>query len=342
MAVFRSSPETFTVHEVPAYEPSGDGAHAYVFVEKRGLTTPDAIRLLAEAVGVNPRDVGYAGMKDKHAVTRQWLSFPETAQTALAALDGAVLAARGLGIVSLSRHNNKLRIGHVRKNVFEVTLEQVDDGEAETLSRTYQRLAQEGVPNRYGQQRFGVTDNVAEGLALLRRQKRQPDRRKRTFLMSAVQSAVFNHVLDERVAQKLLTQVLAGDVLQKRPTGGLFTSTDAPTDQARLDAGELVITGPLPGVKAPRPSAGSPAEALESAAMAAVGLTEELVQANARDLPGARRPLVMNVESLAPPAFRDGRMVLNFALPAGAYATVVVEALLGRRGDPDLPEGPPT
>lgn len=325
MARFDSSPTTFCVQEVPAYEPSGSGTHVYVFVQKVGLTTPEAIRALCAAVGVDPRDVGYAGMKDKHATTSQWLSFPESAEAKLATVN-----LENLRVLKQSRHGNKLRVGHVRKNLFEVTLTDVTAQEQTVLSERFGVLTQQGVPNRYGQQRFGRGDNVATGLAILAGTHRERDRRKRTLLVSAVQSAVFNRVLAWRQEQGSLRQVLAGDVLQKTETGGLFTCTDEATDQKRLLAGELVTTGPLPGVKAPRPTEGSPAALLEQEAMAAVGLTPALVAANARDLPGARRPLLMAVEAAKPPEARGDQLHLAFGLPSGAYATVVIEALLGQ------------
>jgi len=330
MAIFRSTPETFRVEEVPAYDPSGEGTHIFAFVEKRGLTTPEAIRILCQAVGVDSRDVGYGGMKDKNATTSQWLSFPEAAAEKLSELH-----LPDVRILKQIRHGNKLRIGHVRKNLFEVRLTEVTDSQKDRLIGAFERIVAEGVPNRYGQQRFGYGDNVAEGLAILEGKRRMNDRRKRTLLISSVQSAVFNQVLAWRVEQGSVLQVLEGDVLQKALTGGLFTSTDHGLDQTRLEEGELVTTGPLPGAKAPRPTAESPAAELEGRAMQAIGLTEELVEKNARDLPGARRPLLMKVESLRPPESAGDILVLSFSLPSGAYATVVIDALLGSMAEAD-------
>lgn len=323
MAVFRSTPDTFRVEEVPAYDPSGVGTHIFVFVEKRGLTTPEAIRILSQAVGVDTRDVGYGGMKDKNATTSQWLSFPEAAAPKLSELQ-----LPDVRILKQVRHGNKLRIGHVRKNLFEVVLNEVTDFQRDRLVSGFERIVADGVPNRYGQQRFGYGDNVTEGLAILEGTKRMNDRRKRTLLISSVQSAVFNQVLAWRVEQGSVLNVVEGDVLQKALTGGLFTSTDHRLDQTRLASGELVTTGPLPGAKAPAPAAGSPAAELEGRAMQEIGLTDALVAKNARDLPGARRPLLMKVESLRAPQSAGDTLLLSFSLPSGAYATVVIDALL--------------
>lgn len=328
MARFWSTPETFRVEEVPAYLPCGEGSHVYVWIEKIGLTTAEAIRRLAQAVEVAPHDVGYAGMKDKHATTWQWLSFPETAAAALERVD-----VPGIRVLERKRHTNKLRVGHVRQNRFEVTLTEVTDAEAPALRERFASMLRDGVPNRYGQQRFGRGDNVSLGLSVLAGKLRERDRRKRTLLISAVQSAVFNLVLERRLEAGTLRRVLQGDVLQKSATGGIFTSTEPNVDQARLEAGELHTTGPMPGGKAPRPAPGSEAEALEDAASAEVGLSRTLIEANARDLPGTRRPLLMPVEQTAPPAHAQGTLTLSFALPAGAYATVVASALTSDMND---------
>ena len=324
MAKFVSSPQTFRVHEVPAYEPSGTGSHVYVWIEKQGMTTAEAIRGLAGAVGVDTRDVGYGGMKDKHATTWQWLSFPESAAAGL-----PNLALDGVRVLKHSRHANKLRVGHVNANHFDVTLTEVAPTEAPALIGRFEQMLSSGIPNRYGQQRFGFGNNVTQGLAILTGKFRERDRRKRTLLISAVQSAVFNRVLAQRAEAGTLRRVLPGDVLQKTATGGVFTSIDADTDQARLDSNELHTTGPLPGLKAPQPAPGSVAEQLEQAACVEVGLTAEILQNNVRDLPGTRRPLILPIAGTAPAELIDDRLTFHFSLPAGAYATVVVEALLG-------------
>src|SRR6187551_2105172 len=114
---FTPSPERFIVEEIPAYPPSGEGDHTFLWIEKRGLTTFDAISAVALALGVSPRDVGYAGMKDRHATTRQWLSVPkgdpEVAQT---------IRRPELTVLAAVRHPHKLRMGHLRANRFEVVL----------------------------------------------------------------------------------------------------------------------------------------------------------------------------------------------------------------------------
>jgi tRNA pseudouridine13 synthase len=336
MARFVPSPETFIVEEIPAYSPAGEGEHAYVWIEKRNLTTLEAVGRLARVLGVDGRAVGYAGMKDRHATTRQWLSLlgVDTARAESVAVDGVrVLAA--------SRHKNKLRVGHLHGNRFEVVLVDLAEGEGDVLTARLRALACEGVPNRYGHQRFGSAgDNLARGLAVLRGTRREPDGRRRKLLLSAVQSAVFNRVLELRAAEGGLLRVRAGDILQKLESGGQFVCADVATDQARVDVGEIVPTGPLPGSHVRSPALGSPARELEERALADLGVgPSELAQVG-RALPGARRPVVVKVTlGDAPVTAMPGGLRLRFSLPAGSYATVVLEALgvqTDRHGEPVL------
>jgi tRNA pseudouridine13 synthase len=157
----RASPEDFRVDEVPAYLPSGSGPHLYLKVEKRGRTTRDVLRALARALSVPERDAGYAGLKDRDAVTTQWLSFPVARDP-----DPAALAGPGLSVLAFSRHQNKLRPGHVRANRFEVV---VRGGDLERARACATALSERGLPAFFGPQRFGAGgQNSSTGRALLR------------------------------------------------------------------------------------------------------------------------------------------------------------------------------
>ncbi|HVX96929.1 MAG TPA: tRNA pseudouridine(13) synthase TruD [Polyangia bacterium] len=338
MLKFVSSPATFVVEEIAAYEPSGEGEHTFLWVEKRGLTTHDAVKRLARALDADARDVGYAGLKDRNAVTRQWLSVPRVdPERALA------LREPDLIVLVAKRHGNKLRTGHLRGNRFEVVVTLTDgEAEAQAVSARLAALAAGGVPNRFGEQRFGAAgDNAAAGLAILRGERRERDHRLRKLLLSAAQSAVFNRALELRAAAPGgLRTVLTGDVLQKIASGGLFITEDVAVDQPRVDAGELAITGPMPGGREKEPPPGSAARALEDEALAGVGATREDFERAGRDLPGARRPYLVPL-TLGAPAVQPEQpgetsvspaevtVRLRFGLPSGSYATVVVAALSG-------------
>jgi tRNA pseudouridine13 synthase len=325
---FCPSPDTFEVEEVPAYLPSGSGEHTFAWIEKRSLTTFDAVNGIARRLDVNPREIGYAGMKDRHATTRQWLSIPRVPpEMVLAAGDESLKVLRAV------RHGNKLRVGHLRGNRFEVVIaELLDENDGPRLLERLSELALRGLPNRYGDQRFGVkADNASRGIALLRAETRERDHRRRRLMLSAAQSAVFNETLAIREAAGLLRRVVTGDVLQKTDSGGVFVTTDPETDQRRLDAGELVVTGPLPGGWAREPPAETEARAIEDQALATVGATRAEFASVGRDLPGTRRPFLVPValdDPAAVPVAGDARAIrLRFQLPAGTYATVLVEAL---------------
>ena len=327
MLTFTSSPETFTVEEIPAYAPSGEGTHLFLWIEKRGLTTFDAIARIARALGLAPRDVGYAGLKDRHALTRQWLSLPGiTAERALEIADA------DLKVLQAVPHPHKLRLGHLRGNRFEVTLTgDATEGDRAALRQRFETLAVTGVPNRFGAQRFGAGgDNAAVGLALLRGERRERDKRRRRLLLSALQSAVFNRALELRAASGELAQERGGDVLQKTDSGGLFVTTDPAVDQPRVDRGEIIPTGPLPGGREIEPPPDTPARAIDDEAIAAVGATREDFSRAGRELPGARRAVLLRAgdPTLDLPADPEAPVRFRFSLPAGGYATVFVDALL--------------
>ena len=336
MARFVSSPETFIVEEIPAYLPAGEGEHTYLWIEKKSLTTLEAVGKLAQVLGLQARDIGYAGMKDRRATTRQWLSLsgvdPARAQEA---------AVEGVRILATGRHRNKLRVGHLHGNRFEILLTEVAAGEGAKISGALADLAAKGVPNRYGHQRFGSAgDNVEVGLAVLRGTRREPDNRRRKLLLSAVQSAVFNRVLDLRAQEGGLLVLRSGDILEKVASGGQFSSTDIAADQARVDSGEVVPTAPLPGGRVRTPEPGSAARALEDRALAELGIGAEELGQVGRSLPGTRRPVVVKVTLVQPAVTEEaGGLRLRFSLPPGSYATVVLESLgveQGRQGEPML------
>jgi tRNA pseudouridine13 synthase len=316
------------VFELPAYEPSGQGDHVFVEIEKRDLSTPEAIRRLARALGVRESDVGAAGMKDRQAVTRQRLSLPRpvTPEAALA------VNVEGLHVLSATRHEHKLRTGHLAGNRFVLTIRGVAE-DAEARARAIlERLARPpGAPAFYGEQRFGARgDNAARGRALVRGERPTPpprDGREKRLLVSAFQSELFNRWLEARIADGLYARVLAGDILEKSDTGGRFETTDLAIDQARLDRGEVAPTGPMFGHAMRSPAAGSEAGSREEAILAAEGLSLPDFARVAKLAEGTRRAAGVPVID---PRVRgiEGALLIEFALPPGAYATVVADEVM--------------
>jgi tRNA pseudouridine13 synthase len=335
----RQSPEDFRVEEIPAYEPEDRGDHLFVEIEKREITTFDAVQALARAVGVSPRDLGYAGLKDRHAVTRQTVSLPPP--VAPEALEGLELP--GLTVLRVRRHPHKLRTGHLRGNRFVLRLRQVEGGAEAAAGRARAVLGQlarpPGSPNWFGAQRFGAAgDNAAAGRALVRGERPPggPVRgRKKRLLISAYQSSMFNEVLRQRIDDRLFDRVLAGDILQKRASGGLFASDQPAVDQARLEAGEVVPTGPMFGHRMKSPPEGSEARAREDVVLA----VEELALADfaraGKLAQGTRRPLAVDLGETVVAVVDSEAIELRFELPAGAYATAVLREVI--KGPDEFP-----
>lgn len=327
--VLKRTPEDFVVDELPAYEPSGSGDHVYVHFKKRGLNTDDVVRAIARAVSVDMRECGVAGLKDKVAVTTQWISVlgrdPELPDRIRA------LTIDGVEILDVKRHGNKLRTGHLRGNRFEIVVRDVPAHAVEGALAAFARIAHEGVPNAFGAQRFGKHGDTAErARAWLTGKERAPgDPRLRRLHFSALQAAIFNAVLDERVRDGTWTVPLDGDLLKKEDTGGLFVCADVQADRERAARGEVCPTGPIVGDRMRQPER----EALALEQRIAAPFIEGIDLRRARSLgEGTRRALRLRVtETLAElmnsegeTAEQPGALRVRFVLPKGAYATTVL------------------
>jgi len=319
-ATFKSVPEDFVVEELPAYEPSGAGEHVYVRFEKRGLNTHDAVARLARALGVHARDAGVAGQKDRQAVTTQTVSFFGTTPEAVLAL----APIDGVRVLSAARHGNKLKPGHLRGNRFRIRLRDVSAIELQKVEPAFAAIARDGVPNAFGAQRFGRgKDNAERALAFLRGEERPPrDKRQRAFLFSALQSKVFNRVLERRVQDGTWCRALEGDLLKKHDSGGLFVCTDVQTDAARAERGEVSPTGPMFGLEMREPEGA--VRALEHEVLHEV--VGDLDLAATRGLgDGTRRVLRLWVESVVVRTReQEESCEVEFVLPKGAFATTVL------------------
>jgi tRNA pseudouridine13 synthase len=320
--VLRAQPEDFVVDEIPAYPPSGAGDHVFARIEKRGINTAQAVQRISRMLGVSERDVGVAGMKDRHAVTRQWISLPPpvTPEQVLA------LAVEDVTILEAARHAHKLRTGHVRANRFVLRVRDVAPDAAERARAILDVLAKPpGAPNWYGEQRFGKAgDNAAKGKDIVLGGKPPRDKKLARLFVSALQSELFNAWLVARIADGLYARVLAGDVLHKLG-GGMFTCEDAATDEARLHAGELVVTGPMFGDRM-RAAAGD-AGAREDAVLAAAGLARDSFASVRAIAEGTRRDATIQVGEPSVAAV-DGTLEVAFTLPGGAYATAVMREVM--------------
>ena len=326
----KTNPEDFEVEEIPAYEPSGQGEFLYLWIEKRDMGAEYFQRQIAKRLDIPVGEIGTAGLKDRRAVTRQWVSIPGDVEARLPALEG-----EGIKVLRVSRHSNKLRSGHLHGNRFRILLREVmaplPDGRG-SYESLIERIRQHGLPNYYGPQRFGRdSETLHLGLAMLRGEKNVRNPFLKKLALSAAQSALFNHILAQRFRDGLLRRVLPGDVMCKIPFGGMFVAADVEAEQERFDAREIVTASPIFGRKTF--AAKDEAAQREQAALSAFGLTESSFNGFGKLLQGTRRHDLVYLADLAADVEADG-LRLSFTLPAGSYATVLLREIM--KGDGPL------
>ncbi|MEM9190075.1 MAG: tRNA pseudouridine(13) synthase TruD [Myxococcota bacterium] len=323
--------QDFQVDEVPAYGPEGHGEHVFVRFEKTDQTTAHATRVIADALGTDPRATGVAGMKDRRAITRQWASFfagPHAADVAQKALD---LTLPGLRILEADLHRHKLRTGHLHGNRFRV---RVRGGGADTgqVRDALQVLGERGTPNYFGTQRFG-RNNLERAKAWLVHGGRAPRKRfEKKLLASVLQSHTFNETCAERIRCDRFDRPVEGDVFVKHDTGGLFQTEDGDDALQRVRSFAISPTGPMWGPKMRRTDRA--AAELERTVADAHGLTEEVMARLGRHGAGTRRVLRVRPGDVEVTE-TEGEPVFQFDLPKGAYATVFLGELF------DFDDSPP-
>lgn len=329
-AVTRTTPEDFRVAEIDGFDASGAGEHLLLTVEKRDLTTPQAARAIAAWAGTGEDAVGYAGLKDRHAVTVQRFTVqlpgradPDTA--ALAPQPHEAERGATLRVLAAARHARKLPRGALAGNRFALVLREVA-GDPAAIDARLRAIATRGVPNRFGEQRFGREgDNVAKALAMFA--GRRVRREERAMLLSAARSELFNRVLDARIAHGSWDTALDGEVWIMDGSRSVFGPE--PFDDAlaaRLAAFDIHPSAPLWGEGELR-SEGD-ARARELAALegdTAQRLRTGLERARLRQ---ERRATRMRVAGLQwTHDSNAATLFLEFSLPPGSYATTVLSEL---------------
>lgn len=320
----RGQAADFEVEECLSFEPAGTGEHALLRIRKRGENTRWVARQLARLAGVGEREVGYAGLKDRHAVTTQWFTVglagkPEP--------DWRALASESLEILQVTRHHRKLRPGAIMENRFRIRVTEVS-GDREALVERLRQVATRGAPNYFGEQRFGRdNDNVDQARALFAGGLRVRDRKLRGLYLSAARSWLFNAVLAARVAARSWDQALPGDVMGLDGRRAVFAVT-APDDtlRTRLAALEIHPTGPLWGRGATM-TQGEPKRLEQQVAAVHGELAAGLIQAG---LEQERRALRIRVRELQW-TLGSAALELRFALPSGSFATAVIREVVDYR-----------
>ena len=349
-AYFSKNSDDFVVREIPLYAFSGQGEHLIVEICKKDMTTQEALHALSEVSGVKMRDFGYAGLKDKQGMTTQFISMPRKFEAAL-----ANFSHDKMKILSLSAHDNKLRIGHLKSNSFFVRLKKVMPSEAAKLEQAVRNIDEAGYANYFGYQRFGkYGDNAQSGLELLKtgtvNGKKSKNVKLNDFLISAYQSDLFNRWLSKRVeisrfaqdfslgelaqiypyldnailknlkSQKRFFKLMEGEVLGHYPHGKCFLCEDLDAEGARFDARDITSCGLIAGAKAYE--AQGTARAVEDQIFA---------QANEykAKMTGSRRFAWCYLEDASYKYNEEkAHFMINFTLQKGSYATVVLEEIL--------------
>jgi tRNA pseudouridine13 synthase len=325
--VLKDQPEDFRVEEIPAYHPSGEGEHLFLWLEKCDLSGEQLTRYLARSLDISNRDIGIAGIKDRRAICRQYVSVPAPCENRLAAISDDRIR-----ILNACRHQNKLRRGHLRGNRFSILVRQTRPGVMQFARDLGAAVQARGFPNYFGEQRFGADqETLRTGWQLLTGQtapRDLPRSRKRFLLslsLSAVQSYLFNLALAHRVRQRDLFRVMSGDVMQVVETGGKFVVEDPSREQVRFDDGEIVTTGPMFGPKMTTPR-GEPAER-EATLLQQLDLGPEHFQRFPKLTLGTRRPCLVRPKEWSVHEEADG-IRFQFFLPSGTYATSLLREFM--------------
>jgi len=339
--VFNSSPRDFTVEEIPLYEFTGEGEHLVLKVRKKEMTTWEMLDAISNHVGIPRRDMGYAGLKDKHAMTIQHISVLAIHEEKLKAF-----AHEKIKILDMVRHNNKIRIGHLKGNRFKIRLKKVLGVQKDKLDSVLKWINENGVPNYFGNQRFGTDgNNWEDGKKLIEGKLKIRDKKTKEFLIGAYQSYLFNAWLCKRMelnhllqkfteneteqilnlpegslkgtkAQPHFFKLVEGDMMMHYPYGRLFIVEDLQEEAKRFEAKDIAPVGLLPGKKTK--------QAEHTAGLLEAPFNEDI------NLNGARRYAWIQVTDIYSNYVEEkAHYELGFTLPKGSYATNVLDVLRG-------------
>lgn len=319
--VIRTCPEDFFVEEIPPCEPDGEGEHVLLKIEKRGDNTEWVARQLTRLAGVPVRDVSYAGLKDRHAVTQQWFSIRLAGKDEP---DWQTLASDNLKILECARHQRKLRRGALRGNRFIIRVRELA-GDSMQLESQLRDIQQNGIPNYFGEQRFGHNEgNLIYAKSLFDGDLGRVSRQRRGLYISAARSLLFNHVLARRVELGNWNQILLGERVALQGSRSCFHAEEVDAELlARLADMDIHPSGPLWG----RGDAGVTAEAADIESEVLADFVDWQLGLEHCGAEMARRALRAPVQDMTWEITSD-QMVVGFTLPKGSYATVLLRECL--------------
>ncbi|WP_259443190.1 tRNA pseudouridine(13) synthase TruD [Campylobacter peloridis] len=342
---FSKNSNDFVVREKPLYEFSGKGEHLILHIQKKDLSTSEALRILSEQSGVKMRDFGYCGLKDKQGLTTQYISMPKKNEENLKNFKHDKMK-----ILESFYHDNKLRIGHLKGNSFFIRLKKVSKVDALKIEQAFKNIQEQGFANYFGYQRFGkFQDNFLQGLEILKGKKIK-NKKMQDFLISAFQSELFNKYLSKRIEfshfindfneaeirqiynlekseikslkkQKHFFKILKGDVLGHYPFGKCFICEDLPNELERFNKKDISVMGLLVGSKAFEVGEGL-AKKLENDIFSSVYEFKNKMQGSRRFMWAYLEECKYNYDE------EKAHFNLEFFLQKGSYATVVLEEIL--------------
>ncbi|MCE3046784.1 tRNA pseudouridine(13) synthase TruD [Helicobacter kayseriensis] len=359
---FVQSARDFIVKEIPLYEWSNHGEHLVLQIRKKGLSTPEMIQILCDVLGCRHKEIGYAGLKDKNALTTQFISIPYSLYSKLKESQN-ILSQKNLKILSIHRHNNKIKIGHLKGNSFFIRLKKVLPQDLEKIYSILEKISTEGMPNYFGYQRFGkFGDNYLKGKKIAHGEKKLRDRSLSDFLISSYQSYLFNQWLSHRIklcsilknfskqeafrgikkslkieltldeienlqGQKTFFKILDGDALHHYPFGKLFFLDKITQEESqRFYLHNIVPCGILDGQKITYPS------------KLALKFQEDFLDSKIQEAGSYRFAWVFPQRLQYRYIQEKAHLELSFELPKGSYATILLETLANQElsGESDV------
>ncbi len=340
---FKQSARDFVVEENPLYEFSGEGEHLILFVRKKNLSTLELVSAIAKYLGIQKKEIGYAGLKDKHAMTKQYISLHKKHEESLEDFNH-----ENIKILSKTYHNNKIRIGHLSSNRFYIKVKKVNPTSAAKIDEALKNISKDGMPNFFGYQRFGRDgNNHIDGEKIAKGEKKERNPKIKKLLISAYQSHLFNLWLSRRLEintlvnnfkseelaqvlnipkieldklkeQKHPFKLLSGDIMEHYPYGRLFDFDGSEHDLTRFNERDISVTGLLCGKKARLSS--DLARQIEKDFDDEINAdgTRRYAWVYPTDIEGRFNPIEAQYE-------------FNFTLPKGSYATVLLEEIAKKK-----------
>ena len=318
--LLRSQNADFKVFELLPFAPCGDGEHLMLHIEKSGENTTFVARQLAKHFGVKDMQVTYAGLKDRHAVTQQWFGIHLPGKQVD---DLSSLAIPNVTVLAQARHNKKLKTGALIGNRFELTLRDVSD--IELVKQQFELVAKTGVPNYFGEQRFGFNGgNLHKALSLFVGQKVK-DKKKRSMYLSAARSYLFNQMISERINRQAFLTPLDGDVFMLAGSQSVFKPTSGDSDmQARLDSHDIDLTASMWG-RGQLMTENVAGDIEANIANTNNALSEGLESCGLKQERRRMRLTMLNPQA---EILDEQTIKLSFMLPAGSYATAILREII--------------